>query len=148
MPALPPYPEGADWHVLPPKIAAALLDLRNEVNEAKRSIRITTEVVDPSEAADTASRSYVLVGYMALRISKRLRKYYGFGSYQAAERSSFAHELEEHYRKTHQGPFRRLWSSLPVYRIRSRIRKAGLRVMKALRSRIARPRPPDSKNGS
>ena len=105
MPVLPPYPEGVEWAVLPSKIAAGLRDLRNEVNEAKRDIDATAEVIDPDEAADVATDRCVVIGYMALRISGRLRKYYGFGPYQAAGQSNFASELHKYYRRVVEDAF-------------------------------------------
>jgi hypothetical protein len=137
MPVLPPYPEGVEWAVLPSKIAAGLRDLRNEVNEAKRDIDEAAEVVDPDEAADVATDRCVVIGYMALRISRRLRKYYGFGPYQAAGESNFASELHKYYRESRRGRLRRFWESLPVYRVRRRLRRRlsrwRLQLMKALR---------------
>jgi len=135
MPGLPPYPEGAGWEVLPAKISAGLRDLRNEVDEATRSIKISFEVVGPEDGIDTATHKYGAVGYTALKISERLRAYYKLGPYQAAGQSSFASELLRHYRESHPGPVRRLWESLPVYKMRRCLSKCCRKLLKLFRLR-------------
>lgn len=132
VPDLPLYPVGSEWEVLPPRIAVGLRDLRNEVKEANRRISITAEVNDPSDASDQATHECVSVGYMALNISDRLRKHYELGPYQAAGRSEFASDLRRRYRQSNHGPFRKLWHSLTVWRIRWRIWKGYRRLLRAL----------------
>jgi hypothetical protein len=145
MPILAPYPEGAEWGLLPAKIAAGLRDLRVEVDEASGGIEITAEVIDPGEAADTATYQYVVVGYMALELSDRLRRHYGFGRRQRAGEYDFASELRKQFRLSHVGPvrraWRRLWNSPPVIWARRRSRLWRSRITKTLRqTRAARLR--------
>lgn len=130
LPTLPNYPTGP-IELLPPKIAAGLVDLRNEISEAERDIESTEEVDGPPEAIDVATHRCATVGFRAYKLSVRLRRYYGLGSYQG--QSDFASELRRYYRKRHHGPLRRLWSSLPMYRVRRAVSRWQRRVLRLWR---------------
>lgn len=121
IPDLAPYDEQGAWGVLPPKIAGALRDLRNEVPEARRAIAETLEYLGPPEAIDTATYQLDHLGYMAFQIARRLRLHYGLGAYKG--RSTFATDLRKRHQKNRQGSLRKLWQSLYVTRIRTRIRR-------------------------
>jgi hypothetical protein len=127
MPTLPPYPDGPS-ELLPSRVAAGLQDLRNEVGEAVRDIKATSEIDGPEDAIDVATHRYAIVGYTGLKLAVRLRRHYRLGPYQAAGRSSFASDLRKHYRASRRGPIRRLWASLLVQRIRRRLRRWRLRI--------------------
>jgi hypothetical protein len=139
MPMLAPYAEGAEWGLLPAKIAAGLRDLRVEIDEASGGINATAEVIDPGEAADTATHQYIVVGQMALELSDCLRRHYGFGRRQRAGEYDFASELRKQFRLSYVGPlrraWRRLWNSSPVIRLRRRSRPWRSRITKTLRQK-------------
>jgi hypothetical protein len=115
LPDLPVYPVGP-MELFPSKIAAGLVDLRNEITEAERDIEGTMEVVGYPEATQTTTYRCVAIGLRAYKLAASLRWHHGLGSYQG--QSDFARELRSHYRATHHGPLRRLWTSLPIYRAR------------------------------
>jgi hypothetical protein len=112
MPVLPHYPEGP-WEVLPPKLAAGIRDLRNEVDQANSQIKGAFEVDGPSEGFETATNQFAVVGYSALRFANRLRRHYGLGPYQAAGNSDFAATLRRRYQQSQVGPLRWLLSKWP-----------------------------------
>jgi hypothetical protein len=123
MPDLPPYREpDPGWEVLPSGIAAALKDFRNQVDDATRSVGETDEFVGPYEAIQSATYRYVDLGFKAWQLSQRLRRHYRFGRYSG--QSAFVKELKSHYRKSNPGLFR----SLPVYRLRRRVRLSFSRL--------------------
>jgi hypothetical protein len=118
MPILKPFPEGGPWGLLPPKLAAKIRDLRNEVHEAAREIQGVSEVDGHQEAIDAATSRYGTIGYTSSRLAQNLRQHYRLGRYQAAGGSTFEAELRKRYRASHPGPLKRLWRSLPVERFR------------------------------
>jgi hypothetical protein len=118
MPILKPFPEGGPWGLLPPKLAARIRDLRNEVDEAAREIMGVSEVDGPPDAANVATSRYGTIGYTSLRLAQGLRRHYRLGYYQAAGESTFEVQLRKRHRASHPGPLKRLWRSLPVERFR------------------------------
>jgi len=127
MPNLKQYPEGP-WGILPSRLAAGIRDLRNEVAQAARDIEATIEVDGPKEGADVASRRFGTVGYKSLLLANELRADYRLGRYQAAGRSGFEAHLRQQYRLSNPGPFKRLWGSLTVARMRQRFSRWRSRI--------------------
>jgi hypothetical protein len=132
IPVLPNYPDGIAWTVLPPKVAAGLLALRVEIDEARSGIRWVGEMIDPIEAVDTATGSYVTLGNMALGLSHDLARYYRFGSYPSANGYHFTRNLRRLGRQNHRGLLRRAWGSLSVYRARRYVRRLTKRFVNSL----------------
>lgn len=132
MPALKPFPEGP-WGLLPSSIAAGLRDLRNEVGEASRDIKGAGEVDGHPEAIDAATSRFGTVGYTAVLLAQRLRRHYQLGHYQAAGASTFELQLRRQYRSSHPGLIKRLWQSLPIFRLRRRLSRLRRRLTNAYR---------------
>lgn len=128
IPILPDYQESdPGWRVFPSEIAAAIRDFRNEISNAKRDVAETDELLGPPEAIDSATYQYVRLGFKAWQFSERLRRYYHFCRYSGD--LSFANELRSHYRMAHPNLLRRIWRSLPIYKLRRRARQGWRRVL-------------------
>jgi hypothetical protein len=126
MPELPPYQDpDPGWEVLPSGIAAGLMDFRIQVDDAARRVDETEEFVGAPEAIDSATYLYVDLGFKAWQLSERLRRHYCFGRYSG--QAAFVDELKSHYRKGNP-VFRKFWRSLPVYRLRGRVRRQFSRL--------------------
>jgi hypothetical protein len=139
MPALKQYPEGP-WGLLPSDLAAGIRDLRNEVRDAVRDIDGALEVDGHREAVATATSRYGTVGYTSLLLANRLRRHYRLGTYQAAGVSTFEAELRKQYKASHPSSFRRLWKSLPVYKLRRRVSRLPSRALATFRSFLPKRR--------
>jgi hypothetical protein len=83
IPPLSKYPNDIGWETIPPVIAGALVDLRNEIKQAERKISITAEVVDPEEATVSADTQFTSLARMATQLAQRLRDSYGLGKYHS-----------------------------------------------------------------
>ena len=124
---LPPYQEpDPGWEALPSDIAAAVRDFRNEVYNAKQRVAETNQLLGPPEAIHDATYRYVNLGFKAWQLSERLRKHYGFGRYSGD--LIFINEMKVSNRKANMGPVRQLWHSLPMSRLRYKLRAESRRV--------------------
>ncbi|MER9740568.1 hypothetical protein [Mesorhizobium sp. M0187] len=94
---MPPlkYPDDVALDILPRHIAVGLADLQTEIQQAKRNVSITAEVVDPPEATKTADDGYLSVGQTAINLALRLRKEYRLGPYQGDTAKDVAASLSK-----------------------------------------------------
>jgi len=122
VPVLPPYKEfDSGWAALPSKIAAAIRDFPNEVDNAKRNIAATGEDTGPPESIDSATYYYAALSYQAWQLSEGLRKYYRFGPYPWD--SIFLAKMKSYYRNANPGLLLRAWRSRRMSDLRRRVRR-------------------------
>ena len=138
MPPLNKIADGPEWGLLKPCVAASIRDFYNEVEQGKRSIVATHNDLGPFEEVDTTNTMYILAGGRALLLCDMLRRRYGLGKYVEIGSFGFDNDIRKRYKKLNPCLVIRLWRSLFVHRICSRIRRLYCQLRSLVWRRMGR----------